>query len=471
MERGGCQLGVELRTKPPTVESLIGEMKADQAEHRTGVDRGAADALARQIGSLLDELLETRRALWQREAELAANVPLVPQRESADHLAARLEAVLRAGAEAVGCSSAALYLLDDATTELKMRSSWGLPFDRMTAPARPLRGAVADLEALLGHAVVLNDKNLLETWNAPENYPAAACLPVSTPTTLLGTLWVFCDNLRDFNDRETNLLEVIAGRLAADLERETLLRASVETAELQRQVANAERLQRNRLPTIAPLLDGWQMCGRSRQADILGGAFHDWFSLPKGLLAAAIGRAAERGLVGAINADAVMSALRSHAQHRSQPERILHDANLTLWTGSAGDRHVTGLLGLIDPATGRVRCSSAGRPSVLWLRADGWQSLSQDAPKLGESPEAAFLQFGCELRPGEALVLWTAGSHDESAAADRRRFETGLAERLQSQLDIPADQLLATAATLLDGGRAPKEPQDRALLVVKRAPA
>ena len=128
------------------------------------------------------------------KAELAAGVPVVPHRDDEKHLAARLEAVLRAGAEAVDAKAAALYLLDEATTELKLRSSWGLPFDRLAAPARPLQGAVADLEALLGHAVVLNDNDAREMWRVPEGLPhgglRARC---PRPTTLLGTLWVFCD--------------------------------------------------------------------------------------------------------------------------------------------------------------------------------------------------------------------------------------------------------------------------------------
>ena len=231
------------------------------------VPRPAAESLAASIADLLGELLETRHALGRREAELAAGVPMVPHREEEKHLAERLQAALLAGGEAVGCDAAALYLLDEGTSELKLRSSWGLPFDRLTAPARPLQGAVADLEALLGHAVVLNDDSLMATWNVPEDFPTAVCVPVSSPTTLLGTLWVFSNEKRDFNDRETNIVEVVAGRLASDLEREMLLRSAVDGAGLQKQVAAAERLQRNGLPTIAPLLDGWDLAGSSAQAD------------------------------------------------------------------------------------------------------------------------------------------------------------------------------------------------------------
>ncbi|MBN1394933.1 MAG: GAF domain-containing protein, partial [Pirellulales bacterium] len=246
------------------------------AASESSIDRSAAERLAGSIADLLDELFAAREALHRREAELAAGVPLVPHRSEEKHLAVRLEAVLRAGVEAVGCFAAALYMLDEATTELKLRSSWGLPFDRLTAPARPLEGALADLEALLGHAVVLDDGPAMRTWNMPENFPAAVCVPVSTPTTLLGTLWVFADHPRDFSDRETNLLEVIAGRLAAELEREMLLRTGIDGAKLQQQVAAAERLQRHELPAIAPILDGWELAGRTSQAEGVGGAFHDW---------------------------------------------------------------------------------------------------------------------------------------------------------------------------------------------------
>jgi phosphoserine phosphatase RsbU/P len=434
------------------------------------VPRPSAEALAGSIADLLGDLFETRHALRRCEAELAAGVPMVPHRDEEKHLAERLEAALQAGAEAIGCDAAALYLLDEATTELRLRSLWGLPFDRMTAPARPLQGAVADLEALLGHAVVLNDDALMATWNVPEDFPAAVCVPVSTPTTLLGTLWVFSNENRDFNDRETNILEVVAGRLASDLEREMLLRAGVDGAKLQKQVAAAERMQRNELPTIAPLLDGWDLAGWTAQADNVGGAFHDWFCLPDGLLAVAVGRAAEQGIAGALTANALKTAVRCHAQYHCQAESVLPQVNLTLWTGSAGDRRAALLFGSIETATGRVCCSSAGQPSVMLLNGDGWRSLSRSSIGLGESPEAGFEQFGCELQPGEALAVFTDSFRDAADGQNRVLGEAGVAEALQGKLGLSAAELVAAAQTVLEA-HAASERQDRSILVVRRTMA
>jgi serine phosphatase RsbU (regulator of sigma subunit) len=477
-------------TSVPSPEFRV-PVPASLAVGPAAADRKSARMLAGSIADLLGELIETRGALWRREAELAAGVPITPHRQPEKHLAERLEAVLRAGVQAVDADAAALYLLDEATTELKLRSSWGLPFDRLVAPARPLAGALADLEALLGHAVVLDQHDAPSVWNVPEDFPAAVCLPVSSPTTLLGTLWVFCNRPRDFNPRQTNVLEVVAGRLASDLEREMLLQVGTDGTKWQREIAAAQRRQHNESPTIAPLLDGWDVAGSTAQADSLGGSLHDWFCLPDGLLAVAVGRAEEQGAAGALTAAALRTALRSHARYHRQPEPILQQINLTLWTGSAGDRRASLLLGLIETATGQVRWASAGRPTLIRFGSrgisprptdpkrgemsrlpdgGGWQSLSRPCIGLGESPETAFQQYDCPLQPGEVLLIAT-DSVCEAADAQRRAFgEAGLAAALQGKLDLSAEELVAAARAALDT-HAARGDQDRSILVVKRTEA
>ena len=65
---------------------------------------------------------------------------------------------------------------------------------------------------------------LFEPWHVPEPCGAAVCVPISTPTMILGTLWFYADDARDFDDHETNLAEIVAGRIATELERDMLIR-------------------------------------------------------------------------------------------------------------------------------------------------------------------------------------------------------------------------------------------------------
>ena len=214
--------------------SVMDTMGAEPRARRSPADLGrekttrripaeVAQQLAAQIVDLISQRSQMERALCEREAELAAGVPIAVHPRPTAHLSKRLEAVLRGGAESLRCDAAAMYLLDDDTTELKLRAQWGLGAQRLTEPGRPLAGALADLEALSGHAVVLEDDVLMELWHVPEPAGATVCVPISGPTSVLGTLWLFCDKPRKFTTTETNLAEILAGRLAADLDREALI--------------------------------------------------------------------------------------------------------------------------------------------------------------------------------------------------------------------------------------------------------
>ncbi len=419
---------------------------------------------------MLSELLETRHALWQREAELAAQVPFAPHGDEAAQLAARLEGVLRAGAEAVGCEAAALYLLDDRTEYLKLRSLWGLPFDRLLAPPRALHGAVADLEAMLGHAVVLEDTSENLSWQPPEDFAAAVCLPVSSPTSLFGTVWFFSNRSRDFSSRETNILEVAAGRLAIELEREMLLAHALETASWRAHLEAAQRLQHSQLPGVPPLIDDWQLAGWAHQAHRVGGAFYDWFCLPDGRIGFAMGRAAscakDGGWDASLTAANVRTALRAHGQYQNGPHDVLRQANMTLWTGSAGDQHAAVVFGTLRARDAKLQFSSAGSVSLLHVGPRGHHPPIATAPALGESPESSFQTAERTVRTGEILVwhtpLCSATDRSGRAAPDAE----GIAALLRKNRHLSAAALAELLGrTICADGR---PVADAALIVAKR---
>ena len=446
------------------VERFVPKAEAKTPKETEATTRELASAVA----GILGELLRTQHALWQREADLAAGVPLVPHAEEEQHLATRLQAVLQGGAKAVECQAGAIYLLNEATTELKLRSSWGLPRERLTDRPRRLKGCLADLEAMLGHAVVLEDTEVFKQWNGPENFPSAICVPVSSPTTILGTLWFFSNDSRDFTDTQTNIVEVVAGRLAADLEREMLMQEGVQGAKLKQQMAAAQRMQRSQLPTIAPLLDGWDIAGWTEQAQVVGGDFFDWFTLPDGLVAIAVADVMDRGPEAAMAASAVKAAMRSHGQYNRDADRLLSQVNMTLWTGSAGDQFASMFCGLVETETGLVRHASAGRPAMIHIRPDGWQSISSDSPPLGKSPETNYREESCPLKPGEAMVVFTDGFRDAMAPNGKRLGEIGLAESLVTQLNLSAKELVTVAKNQLGNHAASTLHDDCTVLIIKR---
>ena len=82
--------------------SLLPSAPADDAKRTkvaNKIELESVRPLALSLANLLSEVQQTRHALWQREAELAAGVPVALRPDERLHLAERLQAVLQGGAE------------------------------------------------------------------------------------------------------------------------------------------------------------------------------------------------------------------------------------------------------------------------------------------------------------------------------------------------------------------------------------
>ena len=199
--------------------SIAGHLQLiEHGETNNPAQLDAVFELAHLLGELLNGLIEARTTAETLACEIATTQAMPSKHATAD-LGHRLQSVLQAMVETLDCTAAGMYVLDDATSLLQLRTMWGLAVDSLTAEPRVLETAKADLEAMLGHAVVLSNKQMFDLWQVPAmEYEAAVCVPLSTATTVLGTVWVYHTQSRTFEHAELNLIEVLTGRLAMELE-------------------------------------------------------------------------------------------------------------------------------------------------------------------------------------------------------------------------------------------------------------
>ncbi len=437
---------------------VLGDSTADAAP----IER--VQPLAQAVGQLVDQLLEAQSAVWQREAELAAGIPVTLRPEDQLTLAHRLETVLRGGAEAIGCQAAALYLLDDATSHLKLRAAWQLPKDRFWKEPRALRGSVADLEALIGHAVALEDTALLPHWKVPEDFPAALCVPVSTSSTPLGTLWLFADSVRDFSPEQIHMVEIVAGRLVADLEREVLMRESLRHRQgdiTHRSLVNWQDEQRPRVP---PLVEGWQVAACGDEEGSLAERFYDWCILPDGRLAIALGHAEGPVVEAGLAITTLQIALRTHATYPHESRQMLDRLNESLWTHSTGNRFAALFYALIDPDSGEVQYGSAGEIHSLLYDARTLETLTDGNPTLGSDPDYRYRQTTRLVEIGQSLVIFSRSNLTPLDEELREPDECRVAELLQALENATAEEQVRAVAAELEANSTSK----RTIIVVRR---
>lgn len=431
-------------------------------------DFSSARELAQSLSEILSQLNDTRRVLWQREAELAVGIPVVTRPDEDVLLASRLEAILQGAADGVDAEAAALYLLDDATSQLKLRASWGLPVQRLLEPARPLRGAVADLEALTGHAVVLEDVSHLPHWRVPEDFASAACVPVATPSTPLGTLWIFCRERRDFDPRQMNLLEIVAGRISSDLEREILIAQAQETKVLYAQARELSRTQDNHFPLSAPLSDTWDVAGRSLRAGTIGGDFYDWHSHSDGALVVALGSALGEGLRAAMVVTAISALVKSYGEDDIPSERLMEKVNLALWSGTAGDCFGSLFHATLHEADGQIQYCSAGPLGAIVVRPQRPSSITQGALPLGTDPDAVYRTARQTLQVGDALVVVSDAVRKTTNKSGEQLGEAAIADAVRGALSLPPEELADVVLQLANDHAEDAPTGDYTVLVAKR---
>lgn len=214
---------VETMDSIPVGSIAICDMSASWPAGKNTASREKCDRLAERISHLFKERQNALLKLRQSEpADCRLNVSKLQQpthdskrsyTEGLDELVGEL---LAACSRIAGAASAAVCLIDDESKHLTTQFSQG-DADWLGA-TRPLPNCPADIEALCGSAIVMKDAESVKNWHCPNNCKSAICLPISSATTLLGTLWVFGDQPQDFDDQTIYLLEIIAGRVAAELE-------------------------------------------------------------------------------------------------------------------------------------------------------------------------------------------------------------------------------------------------------------
>ncbi|HND53831.1 MAG TPA: GAF domain-containing protein, partial [Pirellulaceae bacterium] len=370
-----------------------------------GVPRQRVLPLVDVLNRLCGEVDTARSELRQREAELATTATVCPRRDEGRQLSGQLETLLRTAAEAVGATAAAAYLLDDTTSHLKLRAGWGIPADRFYLPSRSLRGQLADLEALLGRAVAIEDTTLAKSWKPPEECRAALCVPISTATMPLGTMWLFANAPRKYSPVEANIVEIVAGRIAAELDRASLMRELVQTQHVRRQWQGAVQWQKKRLPQVEPLAEGWQVAGWSPMADRLGGEFFDWEVLPSGDLAVSLARA-EGPMLDASHAAAMLRGmLRSTLPQSRDPRQLLHRLNDVAWRSSPGEPTGSLVHVRLTPETGDLRLVASGTLGAIMVSDSGPAWIDVGAELLGAGPELDFQLTRRSLGVGDSLVL------------------------------------------------------------------
>jgi hypothetical protein len=240
----------------------ITDLSAGIPAGKPAASREHCDQLATAISSLYHQLQQYRDELRLAQTQLAVPGRVALTKDRTEKLNRLLTQLLQTACSQFGYESAAVMVLDAGTTMLVQRAGIGPHYHHANGTGRLLDQSQADIEALSGSVVVLNSRSEVASWQAPVTSRAAVCIPIASLDNLHGTLWLAGETKRELSDNDTNLLEIVAGRIAAELETAALLAhqaTPVPATQATPTEAEADEVWAESSDWLPVPFDGWEL--------------------------------------------------------------------------------------------------------------------------------------------------------------------------------------------------------------------
>ena len=187
----------------------------------------------------------------------------------------------------------------------------------------------------------------------------------------------------------------------------------------------ARTLQRSLLPSELPEIPGMELAARyvaAGEGNEVGGDFYDCFPTRDGAWALVIGDVCGKGAEAAVITALARYTLRASAMlHSDQPAFVLGELNDAIRRQSTDQRFCTVLYVSLTPENGGLSAcvATGGHPLPLVLRDDGRvETAGRPGTLLGILPDPEISAHSIDLRPGDALILYTDGVIEASPLDD-----------------------------------------------------
>lgn len=259
--------------------------------------------------------------------------------------------------------------------------------------------------------------------------------------------------VRPYSEEDMELLVSLASVAALRIRNAALAEEAVERRRFEQELALARSIQVALLTEELPRIDGWELWAGNVPSRRVSGDFYKVVEREvagRRELVLLLADVSGKGMAASLLTTALEAMTASLLEEVDDPETICKRLSSLLLSRTPPSQYATGLLALVEPASGRLRYTSAGHTPALVVRSSGAiRELPPTGQPLGLLPDSLFACAEETLGPGDLLVLYSDGITEAADGEDREyglerltrvcaghKGETlpGLAERIEDDL-------------------------------------
>jgi sigma-B regulation protein RsbU (phosphoserine phosphatase) len=386
---------------------------------------------------------QTLTVLNEIAAELTSILDLDPLLERMGQLLRRL----------IDYQMFTIMLLDEKGETLITRYAW-----RFGSAQTPLR-SLPITSGLVGAAVrewrLVNVPDVRKDARYVAMNPetrSELVVPLFHKGRIIGVLDLEHTRVGFFNEEHERVLTTLAAQVAIAIENAQLYQAvRTQEAQLERDMAMAREVQLRLLPSVAPTWTNADMAVRFLPARTIGGDLYDFVEYGPGRMAIVLGDVSGKAAPAALFAALVSGIMRSAAQQRLEPARMLATLNNTIQERKLESQYVTMLFAMWNDDSRTLQVANSGAVQPILCRHGQSSTVRAEGFPLGLFPNASYEELNVATEPGDTIVFVSDGILDAENAQREMYGPERLSELLCSDGEQSAQEI--ADAILNDVGR------------------
>lgn len=236
------------------------------------------------------------------------------------------------------------------------------------------------------------------------------------------------------------------------------------------QLAVANTIQQQMLPTTAPTIAGFEVAGRCDPAESVAGDYFDFYPIAEHKWGVLIGDVSGHGLGPALHMISTRGALRALMDAFRDTGTITTRANAVVHRDTQFGRFVTLMFVILDTRSRAIQFSSAGHPGYLFdANGDLTSRLVSTQPPLGLVADMKYEDYRTTIGRGGVVLLCTDGI-TEAESPDRSLFgEERLFEVIKTHIKRPASEIVNEVFEAVRAYRRSDVPTDDLTVVIVKS--
>jgi sigma-B regulation protein RsbU (phosphoserine phosphatase) len=315
-------------------------------------------------------------------------------------------------------------------------------------PGQPPQSELLALLAKIKAPLLVSDlivRGTVDTRVALEALQMRVIVPIQLQGETKGLILVG-DKLskEPFSPADLEFLSSLGNLAVISLENARLFKEAIEKQKLEDELLIAREIQKGLLPSVLPVISGFQISAANISSKQVGGDYYDVLTLTEGGYIIAIGDVSGKGTPAALLMANLQATIRALVPFNLGLGELTGRVNDLMCENTGGNKFVTFFWGALNPAKRSLRYVNAGHNYPYLLHADGtFDRLDRGGMILGilktTSPyEEATVVF----RPGDALILFTDGVSEAMSRVQEEYGEERLEVILRATLGRPAQEIL-----------------------------